>query len=255
MGILRGRGPRLDRRAAERLLSGWPAGTGQSEGAERPDDTDWPELTRLLRAASGAASPDELAGEQAARAGFNRERRLGGTASVPQRPRARTGRAVLAVQMAVALVAVACVGLGTGAATGSLPTALQQQAHRLLGPLGVPAPAATASGAGRSGRATPSAGGVTPAAGGAGALPVGPSSLQLAGWCRAYLESKGSSPGGKGLGELASAAGGVARIPAFCAGMLDATGSRRPDTPPATHPSHPAKPARTSGPPRSKADR
>ena len=43
--------------------------------------------------------------------------------------------------------------------------------------------------------------------------------------------------------------------PAFCAGMLDATGSRRPDTPPATHPSHPAKPARTSGPPRSKADR
>lgn len=241
MGTSHGRRLRLGRRDAERLLS------GQSSG------TDWPELTRVLRAASGPAYADELADESATRAGFSREHRSGGgVAGTRCRPPLLAWRPVLALRLLLVLVVLLSTGFVTGAATGTLPAGLQHRANRLFGAREV---RATAPAAGVSGRPS----GVrtaTPSRGAPGSAPVTavPSAGRVVGWCHSYQEGR-QNPSSKFLAELASAAGGTDKIPSFCAAVLGAAAARNSGTPsaPSARASHSGRPTKTHGPASSRA--
>ncbi len=241
---------RIGRREAERLLS------GRSGDAERPD------LGYLLRAAAAPAHPDEIADEPAAVALFARQYELGRTAGAGEgyrflRPRLAPGRA-FALRLAVVLAALLAGGLVTGAETGILPAALQRPAHRLFSSLGIPPPS-TAATPGRSSRASPPAGGVqpspTPAPTAAGPTGTGaPVSADLATACRTYLTQGKDGLAAKELAALRAAAGGTEKITAFCTAALT-TGAPPPTSAPGQsgdHPSHPAKPTKTHGPPNPK---
>ncbi len=254
MGLLRAlrdamrerRNPRIGPAEADRLMAGDPTG---------PEHRG---LAALLDAARGPASPRELAGERAAVAGFVAAYREAVPTSLPKgRRRVRIPSPARAAAVKVAAgVAVLAVGGGALAAeTGRLPAGAQQRAHDLFSAAGVPAPRPTTpsrtAGAGPAVTGTPSRT-LTPApqppstttAPPAGTTPAatGTTPAAVRGLCRAWVAQQ--KPNGKAMTAgarraLASAAGGQARIPAFCADRLETAGPEPKDKPkgkPSTRP-------------------
>jgi hypothetical protein len=234
---------RISLTEADRLVSGEPA-TPAHIG-----------LSTLLSAAAAPPFAQELADERAAVTGFTRAH-PGADATTTRAGRRRAwiplSARTIAVKTAAGVAVLVTGGTAFAATTGHLPAGLQQHAHELLSPLGVPAPGtgtgsggATPGGAATSGppRQTPTAG-----ASSRTAAPT-PGEPEALGLCQAW-EATQKNPHGKAmtpdlLRVLATAAGGESRIPAFCADLLaghhaDAsTGSAptpQPGAPAASHP-------------------
>jgi hypothetical protein len=221
---------RIDRREAERLLSGGPV---------HPDRTG---LTELLDLVAAPARPDELAGRQEAVAAFLRIRH-----QTPAAP-ARHGRRRLvstlsraaAVKLIAGLVVVLAGGTALAAGTGHLPSVIQHGAHELLSPFGVPVPDATSASpsATRHGAGTPSS---PPRPGpGAVASPTDPVAVSL---CQTWAEQRrknGKIPNTPEMRVLADAAGGEDKIPTYCAPVLDQTQANSSPIP--TDSGHPGGP-------------
>jgi hypothetical protein len=255
MGLLRAlrdamrerRKPRIGPAEVERLLAGDPTG---------PDHRG---LAALLDAAQAPASPRELAGEQAAVAGYVAAYREAVPTSMPKgRRRVRIPSPARAAAVKVAAgVAVLAVGGGALAAeTGRLPAGAQQRAHDLFSAAGVPAPRTTAP-TGTAPATTPTTGTATtptPAPTSATAVPTPTtattttSTAAIRGLCRAWAAQQ--KPHGKAMTAaarraLAAAAGGADRIPAFCADQLGtpaptATPTPKPKGKPSSKPAHTA---------------
>jgi hypothetical protein len=200
---------RIGPREAERLLAG------------RPADSDHARLARLLAAAAAAPTLDEWDGEGAIEAAFVRAHRLGPVQPAPvRRRRAFTVslNRIAAVKATAAVAVLVAGGTATAAGTGRLPDRIQQRAHELFSPLGVPAPHTSgtraAGGAHASGRPT------SPTSRPPAQAP-GAETVEL---CRAW-DAAQNDPHGKAfpadkLKPLAKAAGGAASIPAYCAQVL-----------------------------------
>lgn len=153
--------PALDDRTAERLLA------GLLDRAETPHE--YTRVAELLGAAAGPATPDELAGEDAALAAFGSAMRP--TPMRASRSRRRRPRRVgLRLAAAVVVVVLSLAG-AAGAATGTLPAPAQRVVHKMLGVAGVPGPDQSST--------------EQPPAGGQGSEPVAPGS---------------TGPGGNGQG-------------------------------------------------------
>jgi hypothetical protein len=172
-----------------------------------------PQLAVLLSALTAPALPEELAGERAAVAGFVRVQR-----EAPGRPsRGRRTRRILGV-LGVAVAVAVGAGTATAATTGSLPRGLQEGAHRLLSPLGVPAPGATAP------SATPATGAGAPQGGprSTAADPSGGATpLQLCqAWATEEKDPLGKHPATEALKELLDRSGSSSSIPKFCADLI-----------------------------------
>jgi hypothetical protein len=193
--------------------------------------TSRPEIERLLEAASGPASPRELAGEHAAADLFARARlvRAATAAETPSRS-PRTG-----LKAAVASVA-AVVAMSSGvafAASGHLPFVgkPKQVTHQVTGQ-------GSDDKADGSQARTPDDGEST--------TPNGPNAAALPGLCRAYARGQKATHGhaleARPFTALVEAAGGAEQVADFCA-SLPPTAS---DHPTPTHPTHPAHP--THGP-------
>ncbi|NJC72427.1 hypothetical protein HC031_22295 [Planosporangium thailandense] len=221
-------------------------------------------LSVLLTAAAAAPFPEELADERAAVAGFARARREAGPATFPavavapvktrRIPLPRT--AVVKVAVGLAVATTGGTAFAAAATTGSLPTGIQEQAHHLLAPLGVPAPStatrppSTRPHTGASAGADSGPAGTSPAPGGV-VRSGDPRSPQAAELCTAW-EAAQQRQHGKPFTPpqrraLAAVAGGEQNIPAFCAdvsgdqpgqGSSPGTPTPRPDAPTAgrTHP-------------------
>jgi hypothetical protein len=243
LASLRATAPPLDQDTADRLL------------AVRLDPADAPPgyaaLARLLAAATAPPRPDELAGEQAAVAEF-----VAMTRSCPptrlSRRAGMPGRRFSAKAIAVALAAVLTIGGVAAAATGLLPESGRRAADEV--PTSTTRDSAAdvqrdgAAGRDASGAAGDGRGG---AAGGAATggrqAATGPDASGAArdGLCRAWLAGQGSEgrrQDSPAFRALAKAAGGAAKVPAYCRASTapPADGGRqRPDAPPATRPSPP----------------
>jgi hypothetical protein len=176
-------------------------------------------LARLLAAVAGPATPQELAGKQAAMASFTAQMRSHPPTLVPRRT--AVPRKVLTIKAAAAaLVAVLSIG-GVAAAAGGLladqasPVADQASvtsgadaaAHELgkaaAADLGGSADAGSAAGRGRASAVGPDA-----------------SAAARAGLCRAWQAGQGADHGRRmgavAFQALAEAAGGVDHIAAYC---------------------------------------
>jgi hypothetical protein len=193
-------------------------------------DPAHPELSRLLAAAAAPPRPEELTGLDAALAAFEEAGRVERPAPAPRR------RRVLRPMAAAAAVSVLLVGgVAVAAETGYLPGA-DPPAKETLAPRDVPSSAAPTSPGGASGPArTPG-----PTGSPQTAAPADPAMAKL---CRTWEDrrQKGKPMKPEDLGELARAAGGEERIPAFCAPLL--ADRPAPPGPPTTRPSasHPDK--------------
>jgi hypothetical protein len=132
----------------------------------------------------------------------------------------------VAVKAALALAGLSAAGVGVAAETGSLPTPVQQAAHRVAGGLGVPAatsaPVRTADASpepsdspepGSSAQPSPSP------SEGHGPDATGPAAKGL---CTAYNSGRkaGRSTDSTAFQALAAAAGGTDGIDAYCAQVL-----------------------------------
>jgi hypothetical protein len=179
----------------------------------------------VLSALTAPALPEELAGERAAVAGFVRAQREALADPPPRGYRTRRILGVLAVAVTVAIGA----GTATAATSGALPRGLQEGAHRLLSPLGVPAPASTGPSAasagtdraGRPGAAPPS---LTPDASGYTAL------LLCQAWASEQNEAQGRHTAADAVKDMLSRAGNSASVTKFCTDLL-AAGHATPSTP------------------------
>lgn len=256
------RAGRIDLTEADRLAAGGAPGPGQ------------PGLGALLAAVTAPPSARELSGKQAAMEAFVAARRAGtptraalGTHRV--RVPLRAGRAAVRIAVAVAVLTVG--GTAAAAETGRLPAGLQQRAHDLFSPLGVPAPSTPTppsgtdhGGAGGSGWPTAPSVPPTPRP----AVPSGPAVLGLCqAWDAAQADPHGKAMTRQALRALAVAAGGDSAIAAFCADLVHSnaepssrtTPGRGADRPvpmpsqPGGGPSTPARP--TPSPHRSAPDR
>jgi hypothetical protein len=190
-----------------------------------------------LLAALGAAPEDgELAGHARVLAEF---RRRGGIPvharrSARRRPRLLTALLTAKAAAAAAVAAVALGGVAAAAYTSTLPVPAQQFAH---GVIGAPSPQPRH----RPGTPQPSHGPgaprATPARTGAG----GPDAAGPAGFglCTAYAHAKADGTASQkavAFRDLAAAAGGVAKIAAYCAAVPRPGGSQSGQPAPA----HPA---------------
>ncbi|BCB76852.1 hypothetical protein GCM10022251_48900 [Phytohabitans flavus] len=212
---------RLGRGTAERLLS-------------TARDPAFPELSLLLAAASAPPQPHEPAGLDAALAAFHEAGRVGRSVVAPRR------RLLRPLAAAAALATMLAGGVAVAAETGNLPGVGGT-------PTEGPTATATAGAAPEGTRAAPGRSGipsVSPTPGGHGRT-LSPASPALTGLCRAW-DAHRRNPNqplkSEAMRDLAEAAGGEARIPAFCAPVLTdptAPATARPDTVPPT-PSHPA---------------
>jgi hypothetical protein len=224
--MITARMPRIGRQEAERLLAGEPTDPGHRR------------LADLLSAVSAPADASEFGGEPLILAAFarasqeaNREtsREASRDASRHSPPVATRGRGVLRSRLgrltivkAVAGVAVLAVG-GTALAaeTGSLPAGVQQHAHDLFAPLGVPAP--TAGSAQPSDPSRPTTG-RSPLPDQASGTPSGPARAAALDLCRAW-DAAQRDPHRRALAAeelkaLIAAAGGPPSVPTFCARLL-----------------------------------
>jgi len=173
--------------------------TGQSLPRDAPEPART--VAHMLASLADPAVPGALAGEADARRAFVRAASLVSARPATRRRawrRPRRFAASLTRKLAAALVAVT-VGLGGAAAAayaGALPAPIQDLAHDAIG-------------APRAHRPAPDAPGVH----------------QASGQCAAYERAKnhgGSAAVAAGFARLASAAGGVGKIDAYCAAVQKA---------------------------------
>jgi hypothetical protein len=192
----------------------------------------------LLAALNAAPEDGELAGHARALAEFRRRGGMPVHARRPVRRRSRLLTSLLTAKAAVAAAAPAAAvgGVAAAACTGTLPAPAQQFAHSVIG-----APSPQPSHRPGTPRATPAR---TNAAdpGAAGPEAAGPAGFGL---CTAYAHATAhgtASQKAVAFGNLAAAAGGAAKIAAYCA-AVPRPGSSQPSQPaparPAGHPSHP----------------
>jgi hypothetical protein len=202
----------LDEGTAERLLA------GQLHPADAPPEYRC--AARVLAAAAAPPSPDELAGESEAVAGFHAVTRSSPhRATAPRRQPVPTRLLSLKLAAAVAIAALSVAGVAS-AATGTLPDAAQRLAHRMLG-----APSPDDHGRGSGGRAN---GGqaADKRSTKSGHSPTGPDATGAAkaGLCRAWASGQGAANGGKAdataFQALTKAAGSADQIAAYCADVL-----------------------------------
>jgi hypothetical protein len=222
-------------------------------------------LARLLAAAAGPPRGHELVGEQALLEAYVRAGRAT-TAEVarPHRaPPARLGRA-LAVKVAAGLAVLSVGSAAFAAHTGHLPAPAQQTAHDLFSAWGVPAPAgghpprretAPRDGDGRrpGGTAATPPVSTVPPPGPRGNRPVtpppgrpAPPAGDLYTLCSTFMRHRlypqSPSLDDAELRVLAAAAGGEARIPAYCEARfgLGRPSGERTSPPPGRDPGTPA---------------
>lgn len=202
----------LDEGTAERLLS------GQLHPADAPPE--YRRATMVLAAAAAPPSPDELAGESEAVAGF-----LAVARSFPHRATALRRQTVLTKLFtmkvaAAAAIAALSVGGVAAAATGTLPDAAQRVAHQMVG---APSPDDHGSQAGDHANGGQSADHRSTKS---DHSPTGPDATgpAKAGLCQAWASGQGATNGGKAdstaFEALAKAAGGADKIADFCADVL-----------------------------------
>jgi hypothetical protein len=208
--------PALDEETVERLL------TGELDPGQAPPG--YADVAALLAAATAAPSDEELAGKEAALAELRAVTRARAAAtSRPAKPVRRRRRVGLA---AVVVVGALVTGGAAAAATGRLPEPVREATRRILGtdgradlaaPGAQPAPGTPspgAPGASRVGQQPPATGapGAGPATTGAAPAP----NPDLTGLCRAYLAGNGKQLDATAFQALARAAGGEAKIEAWC---------------------------------------
>ncbi len=223
------RNRRLDLAETDRLIAG-----------DTPDPRH-AGLGELLDAVRAPASERELAGAQRAVARFVLARRDAGSAPEPGRSRpsrVRRDRRRQSVGMSAVRIAAGVVVLMTGstvlaAKTDTLPPVVQQRAHSLFSPLGIPAPhTATQTPVARSpvpGVASPSRATsrpeTTPSA-------TDPSDLTPVALCRAWNAARKDPHGGtlpdSVTRALQEAAKGQPSIAAFCAHVLSGNAKAAP---------------------------
>jgi hypothetical protein len=195
--------------------------------------------TRLLAMLNAEPEDDELAGHARAMAEF---RHRGG---VPARSRLTGNRkprlitSLLTAKAAAAAVAVAALGGAAAAAyTGALPAPAQQLAHKAIGapsPKPNHGPATTQATPTHPAAASPDA--ASPAAASPAATTPDATSPVAFGLCTAYAHANAhgtASQKAVAFRNLAAAAGGAAKIAAFCA-VVPHPGSTQ-----APAPSHPS---------------
>jgi hypothetical protein len=194
--------PAVDRDTADRLL------TGRLDPADAPPGYD--AVARLLAAATGPASHEELAGEPTVMAEF-----VAMAGSRPATPMARrTGKpSKLGIKAAVAIVAAA---LSIGGVAAAATTGLLTKPARLVG-----------------GQAPPSSGGDPAGRAQGEAADTGLDRARSRGLCRTWQARQGNRAGSRedsaSLRALAAAAGGADKVPAYCKASLaggSATGQR-----------------------------
>jgi hypothetical protein len=208
-------------------------------------------LAELLAAAKAPTPGADLAGEQAAVAGF-RAARQSAVPAAPPRVRNLAVRAI-AMKGALAIAVLAFGGTALAARTGSLPDAVQERAHSLFSDVGVPAPGPDSTTQVTRSEVSPSASPAPTSSPGGSATPR-PSEPATTGLCRAWDAARQDPPGkpvpAPDRRALANAAGGVPKIDAFCAGLLGK--ASKPTPPTATGP--PTGPGQTPAPPSRTAD-
>jgi hypothetical protein len=252
----------LDDETVERLLS------GELPPAQAPPG--YAEVASLLAATSAPPTPDELAGQAAARAELRAATRprqaVAGTGRAARPPRRR--RLGLA---AVALVGALATGGAAAAATGRLPAPLRDAARSILATVDgadsaspaqpgsqtapVPTPASAGETPGPKGPGTTAAGGHGPGSTTAGTAAPG---LDNEGLCRAYVAGRGAGQGNRldatAFQALVKLAGGSERIPSYCEELLQGRAESNDDKtqPP---PSDPGQGQGQGGPPASTGPR
>ncbi|MDH6114131.1 hypothetical protein P3T36_000532 [Kitasatospora sp. MAP12-15] len=207
---------RIDRAAAEQLLSGATDGRQGGPGA----------LSELLAAAAAPGTPRELVGEQAALAAFREAARLAPSpAPAPSQPRRRSmadcapARFLSAKIAAAALTATALGGVAVAAGTGNLPVAFGGSPAGT--PVAHPSPLASISPYGQhpgSGRPSPDGHGRSTGQPDDGTAPTGPAAL-----CRAWAGA-GQPTADPEFAPLPHEAGGAGKVRAYCAKLLGADG-------------------------------
>lgn len=225
---------RLNRKAAEQLLRGRPAGPLADREA----------LASLLTAAAAPTHHSELAGETAAVLAY----RTAILSPVP-RPRRplRSATRLLAAKAVIAAVGVSGGGFALAAATGHLPVKFTEAPPAATGHLpanlaGSPAPASPATNAA-----------VIPSASGKPAShPASSPSPSLRGLCQAYAGRAGSNPGrvldDPAFSALVTAAGGTGKVAAFCTSLLATPAASGSPSHPGGKPSSLPSPASTTHP-------
>jgi len=216
----------LDEDTVEWLL------TGTVPPAQAP--AGYAKLAQLLAAVAAAPTHEELAGQEAVLAELRAVTRGRRSAVRPSR-RVRTSQRRRRAGLAVVVVVGALVTGGVaGAATGHLPGPVRDAARSIIGAAdgGMPS-AATQAGqppapvkrpAGSGGGLGGARPGVStgPEPGAAGAGPVAAPNLE--GLCQAFMSGNGAEQGGKldatAFEVLARAAGGEAKIDAYCQALV-----------------------------------
>ncbi|WP_051966468.1 hypothetical protein [Kitasatospora mediocidica] len=234
------RSRRIDRDAAEQLLSGATDARQGGTGA----------LSDLLAAAAAPGTARELAGEEAAVTAFREAARLmpAQSATRTAAPRTKAPRKSTAPQFrrrsmagcaparflstkiaAAALTATALGGVAVAAGTGNLPVALGGSAGGTPG--AHPVPAAPLASTGGSGRPSGTGRGSDRPDNG-----LAPATAGLAALCRAWTGANGTTGNGQAspdakFAPLIRAAGNAERVPAFCAKLPQSAGGTATPTP------------------------
>jgi len=244
----------LDDDTVERLLS------GTLPPAQAP--SGFAKVAELLAAAAAAPTPGELAGQEAVLAELRAVTRDRPPAASPSRRTRRSQRRRRAGLAVVVVVGALVTGGVAGAATGHLPGPVREAARSVLGTTDggtpststqagqPPAPVKRPAGAGGGlGGARPSVS-RGPRPGAAGAGPAAAPNLE--GLCRAVMSGDGAEQGGKldatAFEVLASAAGGKAKIDAYCQALVqEDQASGKPKEPKDTkQPKEPEQPEQPS---------
>jgi hypothetical protein len=243
------RNRRLDLAETDRLIAG---------GTPDPQHAGLGELFDAIRA---PASERELAGQERAMAQFVLARRDARPAPKPGRSRAsRVGRnrwrpslGMSALRIAGAVAVLMTGSTVLAAKTDELPPIVQQRAHSLFSPLGIPAPTKAARAAVTQ----------SPVPGGASSSPAtwqpattpsasDPSDLTPVALCQAWnaarKDAHGTTLPDSVTRALAEAARNQPSVAAFCAHVLSGNGKKASPTPSATPtPSRTKKPGRDKG--------
>jgi len=234
--------PELPDGALDALLAG-DLVTGEAWAGLQP-------AAALVAALSAAPQDGELAGHARALAEFRRRggRPVHARRSARRRPRLPaalvTARAAAVAAVVAAAAAAALGGVAAAAYTGALPAPAQRFAHAMIGaPRPGHRPGTPQATPARAGAGIPRA---TPARTGAGGPDAaGPAAFGL---CTAYAHAKAhgtASQQAVAFGDLAAAAGGAAKIAAYCAAVPHPGSSQssppgpdrtRPGGRPASHP-------------------
>lgn len=209
-------GPRrIDRHTAEQLLRGTPV-AGRADGAAAVAD--------LLAAAAAPAREDELAGEPAALAAFRSAR----PGPVPQPRRRSVIKSALVTSLTFKIAGLTAALLTSG---GVLAAALTGHLAPHAGPGPAVAPSTSSHATASTHPATAATAGTTGAAGsgqdGRASRPA--PTPDLIGLCHAYT-ARGGAPDNPAFTALVTAAGGRAKVSAYCMALLNGAPGRPPTT-------------------------